>query len=113
MQVWVCYGSSSQAHDQALRWITFRAARPAALSTGCRVVELLTLKWEDVQINWNGAYRALTLQATKTKTGITRVVPVGHRLAAVLEMVRTDPEGENLRELPSCSAMRLGRASRR
>ena len=36
------------------------------------------------------------LRAGKTKTGMLRIVPVGQRLAAVLEMLRTDPEGEDL-----------------
>ena len=36
------------------------------------------------------------LRAGKTKTGTLRVVPVGRRLSAVLEMLRTDPEGKPL-----------------
>jgi len=39
---------------------------------------------------------ALILRAGKTKTGTLRIVPVGQRLAAVLEMLRTDPAGEPL-----------------
>jgi integrase len=62
------------------------------------VGELLTLQWQDVQIDSTGRFRALMLRAGKTKTGTMRVVPVGQRLAAVLEMLRTDPQGE---ELPS------------
>ena len=58
--------------------------------------ELLTLQWQDVQIDARGRYRALILRAGKTKTGTLRVVPVGQRLSAVLEMLRTDPEGEEL-----------------
>ena len=73
-----------------------RALITGALSTGCRVGELLTLQWQDVQIDAGGRYRALILRAGKTKTGTLRVVPVGQRLAAVLEMLRTDPEGEDL-----------------
>lgn len=42
------------------------------------------------------AVRALVLRAGKTKTGSLRVVPVGQRLAAVLEVLRTAPEGEPL-----------------
>ena len=38
----------------------------------------------------------MVLQADKTKTAALRVVPVGQRLAAVLEMIRTDPLGEPL-----------------
>ena len=73
-----------------------RALIIGALSTGCRVGELLTLQWQDVQVDGSGRYRALILRAGKTKTGTLRVVPVGQRLAAVLEMLRTDPEGEDL-----------------
>ena len=53
---------------------------------------------QDVQIDASGRYRALILRAgkTKTKTGTLRIVPVGRRLSAVLEMLRTDPEGEDL-----------------
>jgi integrase len=68
----------------------------AAPSTGCRLGELLSLQWRDVQCDAAGRARALVLRAGKTKTGTWRVVPVGQRLAAVLEMLRTDPEGEVL-----------------
>jgi len=68
----------------------------AALSTGCRLGELLSLQWRDVQCDAAGRARAPVLRAGKTKTGTLRVVPVGQRLAAVLEMLRTDPEGEVL-----------------
>ena len=60
-----------------------RALIIGALSTGCRVGELLTLQWQDVQVDGSGRYRALILRAGKTKTGTLRVVPVGQRLAAV------------------------------
>jgi len=73
-----------------------RALIVGALSTGCRVGELLTLQWRDVQIDRTGHYRAILLRAGKTKTGTMRIVPVGQRLAEVLEMLRTDPDGNNL-----------------
>jgi len=73
-----------------------RALIIAALSTGCRVGELLTLQWQDVREGGGGRYRALILRAGKTKTGTTRVVPVGQRLAAVLEVLRTGPDGKDL-----------------
>ena len=73
-----------------------RALIVAALTTGCRLGELLSLQWRDVQIDATGRYRALILRADKTKTAMLRVVPVGQRLGAVLEMLRTDPEGEPL-----------------
>ena len=68
----------------------------AALSTGCRLGELLSLQWREVQCDAGARARALVLRAGKTKTGTLRVVPVGQRLAAVLEMLRTDPDGEAL-----------------
>jgi integrase len=73
-----------------------RALIVGALSTGCRVGELLTLQWRDVQVDRTSRYRALLLRAGKTKTGTMRIVPVGQRLAAVLEMLRTDPDGNDL-----------------
>ena len=68
----------------------------AALSTGCRLGELLSLQWGDVQCDVDGVPHALVLRAGKTKTGMLRVIPVGQRLAAVLDMLRTDPEGATL-----------------
>ena len=68
----------------------------AVLSTGCRLGGLLSLQWRDVQCDVAGRARAFVLRAGTTKTGTLRVVPVGQRLAAVLEMLRTDPEGEVL-----------------
>ena len=73
-----------------------RALIIAALSTGCRVGELLTLQWGDVQVDERDEFRALMLRAGKTKTATTRIIPVGQRLRAVLEMLRTDPEGHQL-----------------
>lgn len=54
------------------------------------------MQWKDAQVDGTGHYRALVLRAGKTKTGTMRIVPVGQRLAAVLEMLRTDPAGEPL-----------------
>ncbi|MEZ5289873.1 MAG: site-specific integrase [Vicinamibacterales bacterium] len=73
-----------------------RALIIAALSTGCRVGELLTLQWGDVQVGDRDEFRALALRASKTKTATSRVVPIGQRLRAVLEMLRTDPDGQQL-----------------
>ena len=52
-----------------------RALIVAALSTGCRVGELLTLQWEDVRVDASGDYRALILRAGKTKTGTCASCP--------------------------------------
>jgi integrase len=61
----------------------------AALETGCRQGELLSLKWNEV----DQKQRELTLRAGNTKDEEDRILPISSRLAAVLEMVRTDPAG--------------------
>jgi integrase len=69
----------------------------AALSTGCRLGELLGLTWGDVEYAHDGKQdvpRSLHLAAGKTKTNQTRRVPVGSRLRAVLEMRRHGPNGK-------------------
>jgi integrase len=73
-----------------------RALIVAALSTGCRLGELLSLQWADVRHDQKGRFRWIVLQGIKTKTSETRAVPVGRRLGAVLEMLRHDPAGELL-----------------
>lgn len=70
----------------------------AALTTGCRVGELLSLTWEQVRFDDHGNPRWIVLPANKTKTGENRTIPVGLRLRAELSMRRHDPAGE---ELPS------------
>jgi integrase len=60
-----------------------------ALETGARRGELLALRWADV----NMQRREITLRAETTKTKTGRVVPISARLAAVLEMAKTDPAG--------------------
>jgi integrase len=69
----------------------------AALSTGCRLGELLSLQWHQVRRDEKGVARWLVLTADKTKTNESRLIPVGPRLRAELEMrPRTDPAGEEL-----------------
>lgn len=68
-----------------------RALVEAALETGCRKGELLSLQWR--QVRW--APRAeLFLPAQKTKTRTARTIPMSARLRAILEMRRHDPAGE-------------------
>jgi integrase len=62
----------------------------AALETGCRVGELLSLQWREVR--WEES--CLVLQAAKTKTNESRAVPMTSRLRAVLEMRKHDPRGQ-------------------
>jgi integrase len=61
----------------------------AALETGCRVGELLSLQWQ--QVRWTE--NVLLLTAGKTKTSEARDVPMTSRLLAVLEMRRHAPDG--------------------
>jgi integrase len=61
----------------------------AALETGCRRGELLTLTWRDVNLT----RRELTIRAERSKTATGRVLPISARLAAVLQMARIDPAG--------------------
>jgi integrase len=71
-----------------LHWIIV-----AALETGMRLGELLGLTWRDVNLE----ERILTVRAETAKDDETRLLPISSRLAAVLEMARTDPAG---REYP-------------
>lgn len=61
----------------------------AALETGCRVGELLALRWRDVKWGSN----VLLLLADVTKPHQARDVPMSRRLKAVLEMRRHAPDG--------------------
>jgi integrase len=56
-----------------------------ALETGCRRGELLNLRWQDVNLG----RREITVRAEITKTRTHRALPISSRLAAVLEMART------------------------
>ena len=68
----------------------------AALETGCRKGELLSLQFRDVICNEKGEPRTLALRAENTKTDTARSVPVSPRLRAVLEMRRQAPDGTRL-----------------
>jgi integrase len=71
-----------------------RALIEAALSTGCRVGELLSLQWHQVRYNERGEAREIIIPPSKSKTKKPRVLPVGTRLRAVLSMRRHAPDGE-------------------
>jgi integrase len=62
----------------------------AALETCCRQGELLSLQRCDVRLERG----EITLKAEKTKTREHRTIPISQRLRAVLEMVRTGPDGK-------------------
>ena len=65
-----------------------RALVEAALETGCRKGELLSLQWHQVRAH------ELFLPAQKTKTKQARTGPISSRLRSILDMRKTDPDGE-------------------
>jgi integrase len=66
-----------------------RALVEAALETGCRQGELLSLQWHQVRAE---PRQELILPAQKTKTKRDRRVPISTRLAAILAMRGTGPD---------------------
>ena len=62
----------------------------AALETGCRRGELLSLQWS--QVRWQE--NTLLLPADKTKTGEARAVPMTSRLREVLNTRRHNVDGQ-------------------
>lgn len=71
-----------------------RSLMVAALYTGCRVGELLSLQWSQIRVDERGEFRWIELTAAKTKTGKARTLPVGPRLRAELAMRRQAPDGK-------------------
>lgn len=69
-----------------------RSLIEAALETGCRRGELLSLQWANVRLT--GVRPAIVLVAQKTKTKTLREVPISMRLRAVLEHRRHGADGE-------------------
>jgi integrase len=74
--------------------IRLRALIVAALHTGCRLGELLSLQWGQIRRDEQDKPRWIALPADKTKTNGPRQVPIGTRLAAELEMRQHDPAGQ-------------------
>lgn len=66
----------------------------AALSTGARVGELLSLQWSQVERDAHDRPVRVRLTAEKTKTSRTRILPVPWPLAAILDMRETAPDGQ-------------------
>ncbi len=64
----------------------------AALETGCREGELLSLQWR--QVRW--LQNEIFLPSTKTKTGEGRHLPISKKLRKVLDRRKLDPHGEEL-----------------
>lgn len=67
----------------------------AALETGCRVGELLGLRWCDVDFDQEGVPRRIQFSARTMKTSKTRRVPVTRRLAAMISGSRKGPDGRD------------------
>ena len=63
----------------------------AALETGCRRGELLSLRWRQVRFDLNEIH----LPAKQTKARRPRHLPMSLRLRALIEMRRTDPAGQD------------------
>lgn len=72
-----------------------RALIVAALTTGCRLGELLSLQWCQIQRDERGQARWIVLEAAKTKTDTARTIPIGPRLRAELDMRRQAPDGKD------------------
>ena len=78
-----------------------RACVEAALETGCRRGELLSMQWKQIEgMTIDGAVVEWAPKATlflphhKTKTKTDRRIPISTRLKAILEMRRFDPAGQ-------------------
>lgn len=74
-----------------------RAVLIAALATGCRIGEVLSLQFHQVRRDDAGEARWLVLPAAKTKTGEARVIPVGADLRAILSLRRHAADGKEHR----------------
>lgn len=85
-----------QAGEEAALCAAARGLLPlivAALETGCRLGELLSLQWAQVRFEPRAE---LFFPAQKTKAKTDRRVPISSALARVLEARRHDPAGEPL-----------------
>ena len=75
-----------------------------AIETGCRLGELLSLTWGDVDLT-RGEF---VVTGDTNKTGQGRALPISPRLRAVLDMLKLDPSGKERPGTISCSGMRSG-----
>ena len=73
-----------------------RALIVAALSTGCRRGELLSLQWSQIRRDESGDPTWIALPPAKTKTNQARMIPIGPRLRAELAMRQHGPDGADL-----------------
>jgi len=70
--------------------VHLRGVLVALLDTACRVGEVLSLQWKDVNLD----RKEIVIEAVKAKTRTARIVPISTRLKGVLEMRRLDPAGK-------------------
>lgn len=66
----------------------------AALSTGARLGELLSMQWSQIRYDEHGLPAWIELSADKTKTGEMRAIPVASNLRAILEVRKLGLDGE-------------------
>lgn len=71
--------------------VHLRPVVEAAIETGMRRGEILSLQWSQVKLQPKAE---IFLPAQKTKTKSDRTIPISTRLKAILEMRRHDPAGE-------------------
>jgi integrase len=71
-----------------------RAVLVAALTTGCRVGELLQLRWKDIRLDAKGDFGSLVIRAEINKTATSRIIPIGTRLRAELAMRQHGADGK-------------------
>ena len=62
----------------------------ALLDTAARPGEILSLQWQDLNLE----RRELVIRAEKSKTRTQRIVPISTRLLGTVEMRKLDPAGE-------------------
>jgi integrase len=77
----------------------------AALESGCRRGELLSLQWQDVSLSRG----EITIRAEKAKSRTHRILPISPRLRAVLQMVQHDPAGREHKPLAYVFGDAIGR----
>ncbi len=66
-----------------------RGIATALLDTACRLGEVLSLQWRDVNLE----KREITIRPQKAKTRTGRIVPISARLGSILEMRKLDADG--------------------
>ena len=92
----------------AARGPHLQALMTAAIETGCRVGELLSLQWQQVRFDLNEIH----FLAKNTKARRARNLPMSQRLRSLLEMRRSIRPALSGRQRRSCSETRSAVAPR-